>query len=243
MNRERALKVVLVLVGLLFLAGVYPIVMYLWRPGNESPGDAMMLSLYVTLHWCSPDRAGSGKAVRRAAIASRCVGSHSGETGPIQNWIRSPGMRGHSGKLIPRKGVPTMTSAERPSLYERLGGVYSIATVVDDLIDRVMVDPRLNANPLVDEAHHRVPPAGFKYLVTEMVCWASGGPQKYTGKPMADSHAHLKITGQEWEAFLDDFQQTLDKFKVPAEEQAELKAIVDSTRSDIVIDSPLRAVS
>src|SRR5213080_2168823 len=49
MNRERALKVVLVLVGLLFLAGVYPIVMYLWRPGNESPGDAMMLSLYVTL--------------------------------------------------------------------------------------------------------------------------------------------------------------------------------------------------
>jgi len=32
-----------------------------------------------------------------------------------------------------------------------------------------------------------------------MVCWASGGPQKYTGKPMADSHAHLKITGQEWE--------------------------------------------
>src|SRR3989441_5822952 len=49
MNRERALKVVLVLVGLLFLAGVYPVVMYLWRPGNESPGDAMMLSLYVTL--------------------------------------------------------------------------------------------------------------------------------------------------------------------------------------------------
>jgi len=76
-----------------------------------------------------------------------------------------------------------------------------------------------------------------------MVCWASGGPQKYTGKPMADSHAHLKITGQEWEAFMDDFQQTLDKFKVPAEEQAELKAIVDSTRSDIVIDSALRAVS
>jgi len=67
-----------------------------------------------------------------------------------------------------------MTSAEKPSLYERLGGVYSIATVVDDLIDRVMVDPRLNANPLVDEAHHRVPPAGFKYLVTEVVCWASG---------------------------------------------------------------------
>jgi hemoglobin len=130
-----------------------------------------------------------------------------------------------------------MQSAENPSLYDRLGDVYSIATVVDDFIDRVMSDPRLNANPLVDEAHHRVPPAGFKYLVTEMVCWATGGPQKYTGKSMADSHAHLKISSKEWEAFLDDFQQTLDKFAVPEEEQTELKAIVNSTRGDIVIDS------
>ena len=129
-----------------------------------------------------------------------------------------------------------MQPAPIPSLYDRLGGVYSIATVVDGLINRVMSDPRLNSNPLVDEAHHRVPPAGFKYLVTEMVCWTAGGPQKYTGKSMADSHAHLKITSKEWEAFLDDLQQTLDHFAVPAQEQAELKAIVNSTRSEIVTD-------
>jgi hemoglobin len=91
-----------------------------------------------------------------------------------------------------------MQLPEKRSLYDRLGGVYSIATVVDDFIDRIMIDPRLNANPQVDEAHHRVPPAGFKYLVTEMVCWATGGPQKYTGKSMADSHAHLKITAEGW---------------------------------------------
>ena len=71
-----------------------------------------------------------------------------------------------------------MATQDSPCLYERLGGVYSIATVIDDFIDRIMIDPRLNANPRVDEAHHRVPPAGFKYLVTEMVCWATGGPQK-----------------------------------------------------------------
>ena len=51
---------------------------------------------------------------------------------------------------------------------------------------------------------------------------------------MADSHAHLKITGKEWEASMDDIWLTLDKFKVPAEEQAELRGIVNSTRSDIV---------
>ena len=66
-----------------------------------------------------------------------------------------------------------MTVQEAPSLYDRLGGVYNIATVIDDLIDRVMADDRLNANPRVDEAHHRVSPAGFKYYVTEMACGAA----------------------------------------------------------------------
>lgn len=121
------------------------------------------------------------------------------------------------------------------SLYERLGGVYAIAAVVDDFIDRIMDDPKLNANPKVDEAHHRVSRAGFKYLVTEMVCWATGGPQRYTGKNMRDSHAHLDITEEEWSVFLTDFRTTLDKFQVPAAEQAELFAIVASTKSDIVI--------
>ncbi len=125
-----------------------------------------------------------------------------------------------------------MTSTN--SLYERLGGVYAIAAVVDDFIDRIMDDPRLNANPKVDEAHHRVSKAGFKYLVTEQVCWASGGPQKYTGRSMFDSHAHLDITESEWQSFLDDLRQTFDKFGVPAAERAELVAIVESTKSDIV---------
>lgn len=128
-----------------------------------------------------------------------------------------------------------MQSEEKRSLYERLGGVYSIATFVDDFIDRVMADPRLNKNPRVNEAHHRVPPAGFKYLVTEMVCWAAGGPQEYSGRSMAESHKDLSITRDEWSALMDDLQQSLDKFAVPPEEQAELKAIVNSTRAEIVV--------
>ena len=128
-----------------------------------------------------------------------------------------------------------MATQDSPSLYERLGGVYSFATVIDDFIDRIMVDPRLNANPRVDEAHHRVPPAGFKYLVTEMLCWAACGPQNYTGRSMKESHKDLMITTPEWEAFLDDLRQTLDKFAVPQAEQAEVKAIIDSTRADVVV--------
>ena len=135
-----------------------------------------------------------------------------------------------------------MTQESRPSLYERLGGVYAIAVVVDDFIDRIMVDARLNANPLVDAAHHRVTPQGFKYLVTEMVCWATGGPQRYSGRSMRDSHAHLKITAEEWVAFSEDFDLTLAKFNVPAAECDELRAIVGSTRGDIVIEDVAPAV-
>jgi len=128
-----------------------------------------------------------------------------------------------------------MPTQEKPSLYDRLGGLYNIATVVDDLIDRVMADARLNANPHVDEAHHRVSPAGFKYYVTELVCQTSGGPQQYSGRSMGDSHRHLMITDDEWDAFMDDLQQTFDRFGVPEPEQDELKAIVQGTKESIVV--------
>ncbi|HEX8703167.1 MAG TPA: group 1 truncated hemoglobin [Myxococcaceae bacterium] len=129
-----------------------------------------------------------------------------------------------------------MSNPSTASLYERLGGVYAIAAVVDVFIDRIMACPVLNANPLVDEAHHRVPPAGFKYLVTEMVCMATGGPQRYTGKAMKDSHDHLKITPAEWDTFAGHFKAVLDQFKVPEGEQKELFEIVGTTRGDIVME-------
>ena len=129
-----------------------------------------------------------------------------------------------------------MQPQDIPSLYDRLGGLYNIAVVVDDFIDRVMGDPRLNANPRVDEAHHRVSPQGFKYYVTEMLCWAAGGPQTYSGRTMGDTHRHLMITDEEWVAFMDDLQQSLDKFEVPQPEQDEVKAIVESTKEAIVVE-------
>jgi len=130
-----------------------------------------------------------------------------------------------------------MNNPPTTSLYERLGGVYAVAAVVDVFIDRIMECPVLNSNPLVNEAHHRVPKAGFKYLVTEMVCMATGGPQRYTGKAMKDSHDHLKITPAEWTTFAGHFKAVLDQFKVPEREQQELFEIVGTTRGDIVVEA------
>ena len=72
----------------------------------------------------------------------------------------------------------------------------------------------------MQEAHYRAPPAGFKYLVTEQVCMVTGGPQKYSGRSMMDSHRHLNITPRSGAVFMDDFQQALNKFKVPAQERS-----------------------
>src|SRR5436189_5884459 len=138
------------------------------------------------------------------------------------------------GRLLTDGEGGEMQAEETQSLYERLGGAYAIAVVVDDFIDRIMVDPRLNANPRVDEAHHRVSAQGFKYYVTEMVCWAAGGPQTYSGRSMVDTHRELLISGEEWAAFMDDFHQTLAKFSVPERERGELVAILESTKDDIV---------
>jgi hemoglobin len=67
-------------------------------------------------------------------------------------------MQDNSAQFSPRTQTNMPTQSDKPSLYERLVGIYSIACVVDDLIDRIMTDARLNANPAVNEAHHRVLP-------------------------------------------------------------------------------------
>jgi hemoglobin len=127
-----------------------------------------------------------------------------------------------------------MQAQDKPSLYERLGGAWKIAILVDDFIDRILADPRLESNPRVKEASERISKAGFKYLVTEMTCWATGGPQTYTGRSMAESHRHLMITEEEWRSFMDDFQQSLDQCKVRKPEQQELIAILETSKGAIV---------
>ena len=136
--------------------------------------------------------------------------------------------------LSPGIAIAQDAEEEAPSLYERLGGVYAIATVVDDLIERLLLNDVLNANPAINEARTAVPKAGIKFHLTAMVCWATGGPEKYTGRTMLDTHKHLNITEAEWDAMAADFKVTLDKFEVPEKEQGELFAIIGSTKGDIV---------
>jgi len=121
------------------------------------------------------------------------------------------------------------------SLYDRLGGLYPISAVVDDFIDRIYVNAKVNANPAIGNARKATRKPGLKVQVATLVCQVTGGSCKYVGQGMKESHAGFRITQQEWDAMLVDFRASLDKFKVPALEQGELVAIVESTKSDIVV--------
>jgi hemoglobin len=121
------------------------------------------------------------------------------------------------------------------SLYDRLGGAYPISVVVDRFIELLLVNDVLNANPAIKAARDRVPAAGLKFHVTALVCQQTGGPCKYTGRGMKESHVHLNISEKEWQAMLSDFRRVLNNYAVPAKEQQELITIVESTRKDIVV--------
>ena len=131
--------------------------------------------------------------------------------------------------------LPSVGQGQERSLYDRLGGLAPISVVVSDFIDALVPDAMLNANPAIDAARQQVPGPYLKYHVTAMVCEVTGGPCKYTGRNMKESHAHMSITEQEWDRMVSIFKDVLAKHGVPAQEQEELLAIIGSTKPDIVV--------
>lgn len=123
--------------------------------------------------------------------------------------------------------------AQKP-LYERLGGLKGIAVVIDDFINRLVANKTLNKNPAINSGRKSSPAPYLKFQVSQLVCEVTGGPCKYTGKGMKESHTHLNITEKEWGVMAKEFQKTLNKFKVPGAEQKELFEIVGKLKGDIV---------
>ena len=123
---------------------------------------------------------------------------------------------------------------QESTLYDRLGGVNAIAAVVDNFVEQIQVNPVLQANPKIVAGYENMTIPGLKYLITEQICVAAGGPQAYTGREMSDSHKHMDISEDEWQAFASEFVAILNKYSVPEAEQEALLAFVGTTKADIV---------
>ena len=127
------------------------------------------------------------------------------------------------------------TGSPKPqaSLYDRLGGKKAIDMVVNDFIDTVGNDQRIQ-NPKVSDRLAAIDIDRLKGLVADQVCMATGGPCDYQGKDMHSSHVGLDITNAEFDWVVDDLVKTLNQYKVPDPEQQELLALLAPMRADIV---------
>jgi hemoglobin len=118
--------------------------------------------------------------------------------------------------------------SQMTSLYDRLGGLDAITAVVDAVVARDAADARINRKFVRSD----VPRLRKEFI--DQVCEATGGPCTYTGRNMRDTHAGMKVTNGEFDAFIEDLEAALDEFKIPETDQRELLDLLMSLRGEIV---------
>jgi hemoglobin len=127
--------------------------------------------------------------------------------------------------------------AEEQSLYERLGGIFPIAAVVNRFSDEIITNPKLNVNPALKawndtEAEVRLP--GLKFMRTLWVAALTGGPFEYTGLPLSKAHTRFHLTSEEFDEVGAEIVRALDFYGVPEREKKQLVDAYMLSKPDVV---------
>ena len=131
------------------------------------------------------------------------------------------------------------------SLYERLGGAFAIAAVIDHFSDAVVHNPivgQRSENPALREWHTnnlgRLP--GLKFMRTLWVCNVAGGPFQYTATEpgstllgLEEAHRELRISPAEFDEVAAELGRTLDFVKVPQREKDEVLAAFAAHKGEV----------
>ena len=139
------------------------------------------------------------------------------------------------------------------TLYDRLGGVFAIAAVIDHFSDAIVKNPivgQASKNPSLREWHTkqlgRLP--GLKFMRTLWVCNVAGGPFEYSAtKPgktavgLEAAHRDLRITPAEFDEVAAELGRTLDFFKVPPTEKGEVLAAFAAHKGEVTEGSKMTA--
>lgn len=125
----------------------------------------------------------------------------------------------------------SMLSAQEKTLYQRLGGYDAIAAVVDDFVMQLASDPSIG---VMFKGQSEDTMKKIRQHVIDFICAAAGGPCLYSGRDMKTTHKGLGITEAQWNTSVQYLKNTLNKFKVPEQEQNDLFAAVSSIKNDIV---------
>lgn len=131
------------------------------------------------------------------------------------------------------------------TLYDRLGGVYAIAAVVNHFSDAIIKNARvgeLSDNPQLREwstkSIGRLP--GLKFMRTLWVCDVAGGPFEYSPTVpghdilgLEEAHRRLEITPEEFDEVAAELARSLDAFSVPEREKAEVLAAFAAHKGEV----------
>ncbi len=142
-------------------------------------------------------------------------------------------VRGQEMKHNDKKMKHSDKKMKEESLYKRLGGKKSISAVVDQFVDNVAHDDRINKF-FADTAKDPKRLKKFKGNLVDQICQASGGPCKYKGKSMKAAHEGMGVTEADFNALVEDLVAALDKFKVGEKEKGELLGALGPMKGDIV---------
>jgi hemoglobin len=133
------------------------------------------------------------------------------------------------------------------TLYERLGGIYAIAAVVDHFSDQLLKNPKVvEANPELKEWHTETYPGrlpGLKFLRTLWVASVAGGPFAYTARELRDAHFDLKIPPDVFDEVHAELGRTLDHFGVPDREKEEVLGAFSGWKGEVTAGSAAGAVN
>ena len=178
-------------------------------------------------------KGGSKSLTRRSVVAGLAVAA-----APVT-------LAGNKAYAQAQQPAPEKSEKSDKSLYERLGGIFAIAAVVDHFSDAVVKNPiagKDSKNPQLREWHtknlERLP--GLKWMRTLWVAQASGGPYQYKAtKPgktqlgLEEAHRNLKITPAEFDAVAQELAKSLDFAKVPKREKDEVLAAFAAHKDEV----------
>jgi hemoglobin len=123
-------------------------------------------------------------------------------------------------------------AAAKPALYDRLGGDAGVHAIANELIDRVAADPVHGAS-FRDTNLKRI-----KRLLAEQLCELAGGPCRYSGSPMKESHAGLHITQADFYDMVGTLRTILHERHVATGATNELLRLLAPMKRDVVDTLP-----
>ena len=167
----------------------------------------------------------TSRAWLAVALLAACGGpSKKPEPAPGPSVTADPGP---APAPAPAPAPPPAPAAK--SLFDRLGGLPAITAVVEEFVTRTTTDDRIK------ERFFNVDATNLKKLLVEFVCMATGGPCKYSGRSMEDSHAGMDLVDDEFTALVEDLVGALDKFKVPPKEKGEILGALGPLKPTMVV--------